>query len=159
MPSATAAATSCCASVTPSWADLTYTEPSSPWSQAFVTGPGRDQAGQRALLIDAHQAAVSSDVCRQHRCQSPLYVVAGQKKAPPRSPTQRSYQSMMRRSRPTLVSVQPADKARHDGRCHSLEHEKVGPFPGTAPRRRQATRPFSAIQSLWTGSACATFKP
>ena len=45
--------------------------------------PDRLQAGQRALLIDAHQAAVSSDVCRQHRCQSPLYVVAGQKKGTP----------------------------------------------------------------------------
>ena len=45
--------------------------------------PDRLQAGQRALLIDAHQAAISSDVCRQHRCQSPLYVVAGQKKGTP----------------------------------------------------------------------------
>ncbi len=41
--------------------------------------PEHLQLGQRALLVTAHQPAIAGDVSRQHRRQSPIHALAGQK--------------------------------------------------------------------------------
>jgi hypothetical protein len=35
--------------------------------------------GQRILLVGTHQAAIPSDIRRQHRCQSPVHALGGQR--------------------------------------------------------------------------------
>ena len=42
----------------------------------------RLEPAQRAFLINAHEAAVPSDIRRQHRCQSPLCALGGHGKPP-----------------------------------------------------------------------------
>jgi len=51
----------------------------------------RFQFGQRALFIATHQSTVAGDVCRQHRCQSPLHVLAGQDRPPERRKFSQAY--------------------------------------------------------------------
>ena len=39
----------------------------------------RFEPGQRAFLVDAHEAAIPGDIRRQHRCQSPVHALGGQR--------------------------------------------------------------------------------
>ena len=40
--------------------------------------PDSLKPGQRAFLVYAHEAAITGDIRRQHRCQSPFHALGGQ---------------------------------------------------------------------------------
>jgi hypothetical protein len=52
------------------------------------------ELGQRAFLIQAHQTAISGNVCCQHSRQSSLRLLSGQKSTPKISKFRSSHQSM-----------------------------------------------------------------